>query len=542
MRKPRRIIAALALLTAGTFALAACSSSGSASTPASTFVIVTAAQPQSFSYETSATGYEAAEFFTNTGSTLIRNKYVAGTGGQARHEDYNSFTPLLAKSYDVSSDGLTYTFHLDTKAKSVDGNALTADDVIFSMKRKFGTATSIIPFASAPFITSPTQFTKVDNATVQVKVAKASYGYTMLSLLSNALYNIYDLKALKSHITAADPYAVKWTNTHADYGFGAYKLVSYTPGEQMIYDANPGYPLGEPKVKRIVQRVVADAGTRSQLLKSGSAQIAVQLRPADQVALAKAKEAQIFTVPTNAWVYMPLLTTKGVFKDVNVRRALAAAIPYNEINKNVYAGRATSNSTILSSTDPGFDGSGLKANTTDVAKAKSILAAAGYKSPISFTLTVNNSVPDLDETAVQIQSAVKAAGFDVTINSVNSATFQAGLTAKTFEADLQRDYAVVQSPPYVLSLFYTPHSPVNFPDFTDSTLTNDIAAGNDAGDPTQAAAGKHWNAAQKVLQDQQPTIYINYVQPLNAFANNVDGYVFRSDSVIDYSQLSVSGK
>ena len=542
MRQRTRFLSAAAIAIAGVLLLGACSSGSSTASSSSTFVEVTAAQPQSFSYETSATGYEAAEFFMNTGATLIRNKYVSGSGGQSAHEDYNGFTGVLAKSYDVSSDGLTYTFHLDTAARSNYGNKLTADDVIWTMQRKFAVSTSIVPFISAPFITSATQFKKVDDSTVTLTVAKASYGYTALSLLANVGYNIYDASVLKKHTTSSDPWAVKWSGTNANFGFGAYKLTSYTPGQQMVYDANPYYPLGEPKVKRIVQREVADAGQRSNLVKSGDAQIATQLRPADQISLQKAKAAQIFDVPTNAYVYMPLLTSKGTFKDVNVRRALAAAIPYDTINKNVYHGRATSNSTILSDKDPGFDGSGLTANTTDIAKAKSILKAAGYTSPVKFTLTVNNSVPDLMEAAVQIQTSVKAAGFDVTIDAVNSAAFQAGLAAKTFEASIQRDYAVVQSPPYVLSLFYTPKSVINWPDFTNQQLISDIAAGNAAGDPTGAAAGKEWNAAQKVLQDQMPTIYINYVQPLNAFATNVKGYVFRSDNVIDYSQLSLSSK
>jgi peptide/nickel transport system substrate-binding protein len=248
----------------------------------------------------------------------------------------------------------------------------------------------------------------------------------------------------------------------------------------------------------------------------------------------------VFDVPTNAYVYMPLLTTKGTFKDVAVRRALAAAIPYDKINENVYHGRADSISSILSDADPGFDGSGLTANETDPSEAKKILADAGYTEPVQFTLTVNNSVPDLQETAVQIQTAVKDAGFDMTIDTVNSSTFQAGLAAKTFEASLGRDYAVVQSPPYVLSLFYTPGSAINWPDFDNAELNQAIADGNAAGDPTGAEAGKYWNAAQKVLQDQMPTIYINYVQPLNAFAKDVEGYVFRSDNVIDYSQLQLA--
>jgi peptide/nickel transport system substrate-binding protein len=539
MRSMKRIIAATAIAVVGALGLAACGSGGSSSSSDS-LTIVTPAQAQSFSYETSATGYEAAEFFKNTGASLLRNKYVAGTGGEARHEDYNDFSGILAKSYTKSADGLTYTFHLNTDATSTAGNKLTADDVIWTMQRKFAVKTSIVPFISAPFITSASQFKEVNSSTVTLSLAKASYGYTALSLLANVGYNIYDAKVLKKHTTSSDPWAVKWSGTNPNFGFGAYKVTTFTPGEQTIYTANSGYAEGAPTIKRIVQRVVSDAGQRANLVKSGDAQIATQLRPADQVALKKAGSAQVYDVKSNAMVYMPLLTTSGPFKDVAVRRALAYAVPYDKINANVYHGRATAISSILPSSDPGFDGTGLKANTYDIDKAKQILKDAGYTSPIKFTLTVNNTVPDLQETATQIQTAAKAAGFDVTINAINSSAFQSGLAAKTFQASLGRDYAVVQSPPYVLSLFYTPGSVINWPDFDSAALNKDIADGNAAGDPTSAAAGTFWNKAQQVLQDQQPTIYINQVQPLNAFAKDVKGYVFRSDNVIDYSQLSIS--
>ncbi|GAB24430.1 hypothetical protein GOPIP_067_00730, partial [Gordonia polyisoprenivorans NBRC 16320 = JCM 10675] len=156
---------------------------------------------------------------------------------------------------------------------------------------------------------------------------------------------------------------------------------------------------------------------------------------------------------------------------------------------------------------------------------------------VKFTLTVNNAVPDLKETAVQIQTAAASAGFEVTINEVNSAVFQEGLANKTFQASMGRDYAVVQSPPYVLSLFYTPGSPINWPDFDYAPLNDAIAAGNAAGDPLSTAAWTQWNNATRILADQMPTVYVGYVQPLNAFANNLKGYVFRTDNVIDYSEL-----
>ncbi len=93
---------------------------------------------------------------------------------------------MLAKSYEVSPDGKVYTFHLNTEAKSAAGNALDADDVIFSFKRKFEVDTSIVSFVSAPpVITSPDQVKKVDDATVTISIADPSHGFTLLSLLAN---------------------------------------------------------------------------------------------------------------------------------------------------------------------------------------------------------------------------------------------------------------------------------------------------------------------------------------------------------------------
>ncbi|VFA89118.1 Dipeptide-binding protein [Gordonia paraffinivorans] len=540
MKSTRKRLSALvsgtALTLAAALTLSACGGSSGDSAEGGV-VIVTAAQPPSFSYESTPTGYEAAEFWLNTGATLIRNPYVEGTDGLAAHQELFKFEPVLAKSYDVSPDGKVFTFDLNTDAKSASGNSLDADDVVFSFKRKFEVDTSIVAFVSAPVITSPDQVKKIDDDTVTITIDDPAHGFTLLSLLSNQPYTIYDSDVLKAHATPDDPYGVERSKTNADYGFGAYKLVSYTPGQQMVYEANPGYALGEPEVKKIVQRVVADAGQRSNLVKSGDAAIATQLRPADQVALSDAGAAQIFDVPSNAYVYVPLTTTKAPFDNVDVRRAFAHAVPYEAIMKDVYKGRLGPISSILNDTLPDFNGSGLNPNTFDPQKSLEILKNAGVSTPVKFELTINNAVPDLKETAVQIQTAARAAGFEITLNEVNSAVFQEGLAAKTFQASMGRDYAVVQSPPYVLSLFYTPGSPINWPDFDYAPLNNAIAAGNKAGEPLTPAAWAEWNKAERVLQDQMPTVYIGYVQPLNAFRNGLGGYVFRTDSVIDYSVL-----
>jgi peptide/nickel transport system substrate-binding protein len=525
-------IAALGLL------LTACGG-GSVEDAGDTVVIVTGAQPASFAQDANGTGYESAEYFANTNATLLRNPYVDGTDGQARHQDLYSFEPLLAESYDVSPDQLTYTFHLDPDARSTAGNPITAEDVRWSYERKFATPTSIVPFVNAPAIVDPErQLRVIDPMTVSFTVDKPGYGFTLLSLLSNTTAAIYDSTVLKAHVTPDDPYAVDWSSTNGNWGYGAYGLESYTPGQQMTYVRNEHFAGGVPPVRRIIQRVVTDAGIRANLLDQGDAHIAAQLRPADQVDI-EGSGAQIFTVPTNAMTYMPLTTTMAPFDDVAVRRALAHAIPYEQIMSDVYKGRAEPLAGMLSPLAPGYDGDGLTPFTYDPAESRRILEQAGHTEPVAFTLTVNNSVPDLQETAVQIQTAAREAGFAITIDPQPSASFNEGLAAKTFQASMGRDYAVVQSPPYELALFYTAGSPINWPNWEDQPFYSALAAGNDAGDPLSATAGREWNAAQQRIQSEVPTIWMAYVQPLNAFRADVGGYVFRTDSTIDYSQLTL---
>lgn len=534
----RTTIAGVLSLTA--LALTACGSSSSAGGSADDqLVIVTASQPASFAADYASTGYEAAEYFVNTSGTLIRNPYVDGTDGMDRHQDVYDFEPELAEGYEVSDDGLTYTFTLSQTARSTAGNPLTAEDVVYSMKRKFETPTSIVSFISDPIFTSPDQVTAVDEHTVAFTVDKPGYGFTLLSLLSNfAVGAIYDSTVLKEHESAEDPYAVEWSSQNFNWGFGAYKVDDFTSGQQMVYSANPDFALGEPEVKRIVQRVIAEPGQRANLLTAGDADIATQLLPSDQKTMVDDDTAQVFTVPTNAFMYLPLTTTIAPFDDEAVRRAFALAVPYDQIASEVYKGRAEPASGVLDPTAPGYDAEGIEQNTYDPAGAKQILADAGITEPVKFTLTVNNTYPDLQAAAVQIQSAAADAGFEVTIDPVSNAAFQEGLSAKSFQASMGRDYSIVQSPPYVMTLFYAAGSPINWPNWEVPAFYDAVAEGNDAADPLSDEAGVLWNKAERLIEEQVPTIWALKVQPLNAFAKGVEGYTFRTDNVIDYSELS----
>ena len=256
--------AAIAVLTAAVSVLAAAcgagssGSSGSSGSTSTTLVVASAALPSTFTFDAaSPAGYENLEFGVNTQTGLIRQTYVPDPSNKSLLlQNLYQFQGVLASSYDVSPNHLTYTFHLKTNVKSAAGDPLTADDVIYSWQRKFDASTSITPYVQAPVITDlpATQVKKINEHTVSFTVAKPGYGFTLLSLLANVTGYVYDSKLLKEHASKSDPYAVEWSQNHPNIGFGAYNMTTLIPGTEMDLTANPDYPMAAPHYKKIIFR------------------------------------------------------------------------------------------------------------------------------------------------------------------------------------------------------------------------------------------------------------------------------------------------
>jgi peptide/nickel transport system substrate-binding protein len=536
---------------AASFLIAACgsgattpaagsSSAGGSSTGNTTLLAAVAALPTGFSFDSQPSGYENMEFNNNTQACLLRNPYVTSArDAKALTQNNYKWEGVLAESYEVSDDGKEYTFHLRKGVVSQQGNPFTAQDVLWSYQRKYN-STSITPFVSSPAISNPAkQWSAPDDYTVKMMVDRESDGFTLLALLANVTAEIYDSTYLKKNATKSDPYALNISNTKGNFGYGAYMLDSFTAGQQMILTANEHYALGAPKIKKVIQRVVADAGTRANILQQGAVDIAVQLRPEDVVSFASDSKLQTFEVDTNDYLWITLNTAKGVFKDVRVRQAFQKAIPYDQIIANVYKGRADKMQGWLDPTAPGYSTAGLFYPAYDPAGAKALLKEAGM-STVDMSILIASSVPDLEEACVQIRSFAAAAGFNVTISQAPAATVSARESSGDFDAYMIRDMAISLSPPYELLLEYTKDSPLNDGKWYDDAYYAAVAKGIGAGDPLTATAGKYWAQAMGIALDQVPQVSVCRVQPLQVFAANVSGYAHRSDNIIDYSIISKS--
>jgi peptide/nickel transport system substrate-binding protein len=545
----RKFLIGSAGVSAASFLIAACgsgatsasgSSSGGSSSGNTTLLEAVAALPTGFSFDSQPSGYENMEFNNNVQANLLRNPYVTSTRDKkALTQNNYAFEGVLAESYQVSDDGTEYTFKLRKGVLSQQGNPFSAEDVLWSYQRKFN-STSITPFVSSPAITNPAkQFTAPDDYTVRMTVDQDSDGFTLLALLANVTAEIYDSTYLKKQATKSDPYALNISNTKGNFGYGAYMLDSFTAGQQMILTANEHYALGAPKIKKVIQRVVADAGTRANILQQGAVDIAVQLRPEDVVSFASDSSLQTYEVDTNDYLWITLNTAKGIFTDVRVRQAFQKAVPYDQIITNVYKGRADKMEGWLDPSAPGYSTAGLFYPAYDPTGAKALLKEAGM-STADVSILIASSVPDLEEACVQIRSFAVAAGFNVTISQAPAATVSARESSGDFDAYMVRDMAISLSPPYELLLEYTRNSPLNDGKWYDDAYYAAVDQGINAGNPLSATAGKYWAEAMSIALEQVPQVSVCRVQPLQVFASYVSGYAHRSDNIIDYSIISKS--
>jgi peptide/nickel transport system substrate-binding protein len=546
-RRTSRSVRAVALLAAVALTLAATACGGGETAAASTdtLVVTSAGLPSTFTFDAAAPGgYENLEFGVNTQLGLVRHPYIEDASSGGLDQSLYEFEPALAESYDVSADGLTYTFVLKPDVKSVAGNPLTADDVVWTWQRKFKAETGVTKYVQDPVITDPdTQITKVDDMTVSFTVAKPGYGFTLLSLLANVTGYVYDSVLLKQHVTDEDPYAVAWSQENPNIGFGAYQRTSFTPGTEMVLEANPNYVLAAPAYKKVIFRVSSDPGTRANTVKSGDADVAVQLRASDQADLADSPGVSVYTFPsTNMLTILTMDTTRAPFDDVRVRQALELAVPYQEIIDNVYQGRAILTTGLLDPLAPNYSGDGLTESTYDPDAAKALLAEAGYPDGVEFSLTVSNSVPDVEQAAIQVQSFAAAAGFEIAIDKQPAAAVSEGITSRKFAAFMWRDMAISSSPQYQLGLFYKKGADgeaaaTNASGWVDDTYLGTIDQGAALPDATSPEAGVFWNQAEQITDEATPQIWVVRVQPQNAFRDNIKGVANRLDNDIDFSVL-----
>ena len=363
--------------------------------------------------------------------------------------DINKLEPELAESWKIAPDGESVTFKLRKGAKFHDGTPVTAKDVKWSFDRAVTVGGFPTFQMAAGSLEKPEQFEVVDESTFKVKFRRRDK--LTMSDLAVPVPCIFNSGLVKKNATAQDPWGLAWTRNNTAGG-GAFKVEAFRPGQEIIYVRYDDWKSGPlPKLRRIIQRDVPNAGNRRALLLKGDIDITFDLPPKDFSELAKEGAAvKVATMPIeNAMYYLGMNTTKPPFNNPKVRQAVAYALPYEKMNDNALYGRSiklygAASSQVKTTAWP--QATGYK---SDIAKAKALMAEAGVAGGFETTLSFDLGGATVGEPmAVLIQESLAAIGIKTTINKIPGATWRAALLKKDMPLLINRFGGWLNYPEY----------------------------------------------------------------------------------------------
>jgi len=341
---------------------------------AKTLVYCSEGSPENFapSINTTGTSFDASE--------QIYDNIVQFKRGSTQVE------PALAKSWDISADGLTYTFHLRQGVKwhsnknfkpSRDFNA---DDVLFMFARQWNendpyfkvTSSNHAYFGDMGMPELLKSVDKVDDYTIKIVLKKPEAPF--LSNLAMQFAAVQSKEYAIAMLKAGTPEKID----QEPVGTGPFTLLQYQKDALIRYKAFPQYWAGKAKIDDLIFAITPDASVRWATLQKGECHVMPYPNPADVAAMRKDPNVVVLEQPGLNIGYLAYNTTKKPFDDVRVRKAVNMAINKQAIVDAVYLGTGIPATNPIPPTQWSYNKS-IKDDAFNPDAAKKLLAEAGLK-------------------------------------------------------------------------------------------------------------------------------------------------------------------
>ncbi len=370
---------------------------------ARTLILAMGTTPKGFDPDSWVPGQ--IESTVNIYEGLVRHPVRPGADGKPEL-DFGAFEPHFAESWTVSEDGKEYVFKLRTDVRSPFGNALSAEDVLWTYRK------SESQRRTGLFMKTVAQIRSVEAlAPDRVKFTLNIPNRIFLAVLALHIPALFDSTEAKKHATEDDPFAARWLAQNSA-GFGPYHVQEVRQGQQAVFVANPNYVFGAPYFTRIIWREVPSPATRVALVRTGQVHYAEQI-PLQQVAdLRRDRAVRVESVLGTASATVRMNPRFEPFNDQRVRQAIAYATDYEAIGNAVFLGLAQRSRSVLAPKIPGSIEA--FAYETDYEKAKQLLAEAGHPKGVDVTLEYSTNWWWEEGVALQMQASLAKAGIRAT--------------------------------------------------------------------------------------------------------------------------------
>lgn len=333
--------------------------------------------------------------------------------GLVRIDEDLKASPLLASSWDVSEDGLVWTFHLRKGVTFHDGSELTSKDVKTTLEEFIKRPANTIFSAGLSYIRA---VRIKDKYTIEVILKRPSQSF--ISSMSVGILPSY-LVGQDNFLDLAPP------------GTGPFKVIKWDEHE-IVFKANEDYFLGRPYLDRIVVRVLPDQETAWAILMRGEGDMLLTLDPIGYDFIRQVKSMKIYNIRRLFYSMILFNNERNIFKDVRVKRGLNYAIDKEYILENILKGNGEIAAGTIWRGSPFYNPS-IRPYPYMPQKALSILNKAGWQvngsthtlskggKRFSFDLYINEGDEIKKRVAMYIQQQLWELGILVNIRTFSPA-------------------------------------------------------------------------------------------------------------------------
>jgi peptide/nickel transport system substrate-binding protein len=414
--------------------------------------------------------------------------------------------PQLAESYDISADGLTYTFNLRSGVTWHNGRPFVADDVKYSVDRTLDPATASpnsTEYDSVASVEAP------DDATV-VFVLKSPDSSFLSKLMGNAGF-VFPREAVEEN---GDLNQVM-------VGTGPFKFVDYTPQTELNLVKNDAYwDPGKPYLDGIQFLIASEDTSRTTALTSGTVDF-IEYAPVKDLPIFEGDDSIQVAGDQNTNIrYLAMNVSRDPLSILEVRQAISKVVDRGPIIDSAVFGAGTPTAAIFPSSF--WAGGEYPIEAQDIEGAKALLATAGHPDGFQTTISSWQAYSFLSNAAVVLQEQLRQVGIEAELNLQENATYLADYFAGNFDLSVTGTSGHIDPNDVIHQNFGTGESN-NGTQYSNPEVDGLIAQGIAVTDQAERAA--IYNQIQAILLQDLPWVNLFIANQYEAMKTYVKGYI-----------------
>ena len=423
--------------------------------------------------------------------------------------------PSLAESWEVSEDGLTWTFHLRDDVRFSNERLMDAEDVVFSFTRMLDPETG----SGNAYLLAGVNAIEAEDARTVVLSLDAPNPGLLGKLAINKAVGIIARESVEDGTINTEP-----------LGTGPFQISDFQPGTRLLLTRNPHYwQEGLPYLDEVEIRIIPDESVRRSALISGDVDWAIAVPPQAVEELRGREDIIISEVPAGAYWYIGLNLEREPLNDVRVRQAIAFAINRNNLaTAGAFGNAEVTQDPIPSSSVWDF---GFAPFDQDIDQARALLAEAGFAEGFALEIMPTTQYEESIRMAQVLQADLAQIGIRASIQSLEWAEWLETQGEGNYDSYICSWNGLVDPDDFFFAQHRTGEV-FNFTGYSNPTVDELLDEGRGIAD--MDSRREIYAEINRIIVEEAPYIYIYNPLNIHAFRPNVQNFEARADQSVRF--------